>query len=132
MFDKEISVCVPVKNEESTISQTLDSVVNNGFEGKMEVLVCVNGSTDNTMNLVRDYSKMDGRVQVFESEPGKANAWNKLMDEVTNDTVFFIDGDVLIKKGSFKAMYDELKNSKKIAIAASRYKDFSSLIELHW
>ena len=53
-----ISVIIPVYNVEKYLNQCLDSVCNQSFKN-LEI-ICVNdGSTDNSLEILKDYSKND-------------------------------------------------------------------------
>lgn len=133
MPNEKISVCIPARNEQATIQQTLDSVVNNGWNGGLSVFVCVNGSSDYTFDLANAYSLREpskrnyADIEVFESTPGKANAWNELVKRADSDVVVFCDGDVKVKEGSLNAIYDKLRSSHFAAVGGFSYKLFSNL-----
>ena len=65
MDDKiKVSVIIPVYNAEKFLGECLDSVLNQTLHD-IEV-ICVNdGSTDNSLKLLREYESMDNRVIVL-------------------------------------------------------------------
>lgn len=88
MLIKHISVVIIVKNSESTIKRTLDSLVS--FE---EVLVYDNGSTDNTMQIAKKFSNVNliqGEFKGFGWTKNKAASYSK------NDWVMIIDSDEVV------------------------------------
>jgi glycosyltransferase involved in cell wall biosynthesis len=99
------SVGIPVRNEENGIKQTLECILNQTISPS-EIHVCVNGSNDNTINIVSDMAKCEKKINILTSEPGKANAWNTIMKECNNNYVMFCDGDVII---NFEAAENILK-----------------------
>jgi glycosyltransferase involved in cell wall biosynthesis len=50
-----LSIILPVLNEEKNISNCLDSVVNQNYAGKMEVLIIDGMSSDGSRNIVKKY-----------------------------------------------------------------------------
>lgn len=50
-----ISVIIPAYNCADTISKALNSVKNQTYEGRVEIIVVNDGSTDNTSEVVKDY-----------------------------------------------------------------------------
>ncbi|WKN48585.1 glycosyltransferase [Nocardioides sp. Arc9.136] len=60
----EVSVVVPVRNEERTIDECLRSVLAQDF-GDLEVVVVDNGSTDATPAMLRAWTEADPRVRVL-------------------------------------------------------------------
>lgn len=110
MVTTALSVCIPARNEANTIASTVNSALNQNFSGELEVLVCANICTDNTENIVETLAERHKNVRLLRSEPGKPNAWNKLVDEASYDTLVFLDGDIIVKQGSFNA-FQEVYNS---------------------
>lgn len=50
-----LTICIPVYNNEKTIGQTIESILNQTYEN-FEVLVSDNGSTDGTLNVVNSFN----------------------------------------------------------------------------
>ena len=52
----EISVIIPIYNEEKYIKSCLDSITNSDFDkNKMEVFLIDGGSTDKTLEIINSY-----------------------------------------------------------------------------
>ena len=68
-----VSVIIPLYNRENTIQRAVDSVLNQTYSN-IEVLVVDDGSTDNSVEMLKKYHN-DNRVKIFcqESNQG-ANA----------------------------------------------------------
>ena len=71
-----ISVIVPVYNVEKYLEQCLDSIINQNL--KDIEIICVNdGSTDNSLRILENFSSKDNRVKIFSKENGgQASARN--------------------------------------------------------
>jgi glycosyltransferase involved in cell wall biosynthesis len=59
-----ISFGLPVCNEKDAIRRCLDSILRQDFFD-LEVVVCDNGSTDGTREILKSYASRDPRVRVF-------------------------------------------------------------------
>jgi glycosyltransferase involved in cell wall biosynthesis len=56
MINPSISIIIPCRNEETYISECLESIISNNYpKEKIEVFVIDGLSTDNTINIVQDY-----------------------------------------------------------------------------
>ena len=59
-----LSIIVPIYNVENYLRQCLDSVVNQTL--KDIEIICINdGSTDNSLKILKEYSKKDSRITVI-------------------------------------------------------------------
>ena len=67
--DDLVSVLIPARNEEAFIGACLDSVLAQDASN-LQVLVVDGGSDDRTVEVVREYSARDGRVELLSLPPG--------------------------------------------------------------
>ncbi len=123
-----ITIGVPVRNESFTISTTLDSVLRQNRQLELEVIVCANACTDNgaTERIVSEIAADDRRVKLINSEPGKPNAWNKIIDTAKYNDILFIDGDVVVGNGSVHTIIDFMNKGKYIAASSKMKKILKS------
>jgi glycosyltransferase involved in cell wall biosynthesis len=59
-----VSICIPNYNYEQFISETIDSVINQTYKN-IEIIICDNCSTDNSLNIIKRYK--DPRIKVYTS-----------------------------------------------------------------
>ena len=96
-----LSVLIPVRNEEKNIGNLLGSLASLPY-GKAEIIVCDDGSTDNTADVVQACSKVDPRVRYVQAKElppgwtGKNHACHILAGEASNDYLLFLDADVTV------------------------------------
>jgi glycosyltransferase involved in cell wall biosynthesis len=93
-LEKLISICIPAHDEEQNISKILDYALSQKETPIGEILVGINGCTDNTQAVVEKYAQIDSQVKVFISGIGKPNAWNTLFKNSIHNTLVFFDADV--------------------------------------
>ena len=65
----EISVIIPVYNTARFLSACLDSVLDQTF-ADTEIICVDDGSTDDSLQILRRYEKRDGRVKVLTQRNG--------------------------------------------------------------
>jgi glycosyltransferase involved in cell wall biosynthesis len=89
----KISVIIPVYNVEKYLSQCLDSVINQTF--KDFECICVNdGSTDNSLTILQEYSNKDNRIKIInQKNSGSSIARNKALRQSIGQYIAFIDSD---------------------------------------
>ncbi|WP_188149830.1 glycosyltransferase family 2 protein [Teredinibacter waterburyi] len=95
---KLLSLLVPMYNESSVIPIFFETVTEVLTTLKLDYeIVCVNdGSTDNTLQLLLEYSSNDPRIKVvsFSRNFGKEPAMTAALDYATGDAMIPIDADL--------------------------------------
>ena len=67
MNKPKISVIIPVYNVEKYLAECLDSVANQTL--KDIEIICVNdGSTDNSLLILKEYASKDSRIKIIDKE----------------------------------------------------------------
>lgn len=62
-----VCICIPNYNNEKTISETLDSIVNQTYQNII-IKIFDNASTDNSVDILREYEKKYENIKVFENK----------------------------------------------------------------
>jgi len=99
MKEPVVTVIVPAYNAERTIGNAIQSICRE-FEQTMpyEILVVENGSTDGTVNKVRQSNCK--YIKLLHSEKGVSNARNCGIDNATGKWIMFVDADDELVVGS--------------------------------
>lgn len=117
MIDEKISIIVPVYNVEKYIPTCLDSIINQTHKN-LEI-ICVNdGSTDNSLIILRRYAEADNRVNVINKEnEGVSKARNVALEKATGEYILFVDGDDWIELDTVEsALQSALQNDADIVM----------------
>lgn len=89
----EISVIIPVYNQEEYVGACMDSLLDQSFED-FEVLAVNDGSTDASASILEGYEQRDGRVQLIDqNNSGVSVARNNGLSHAKGEWVCFIDPD---------------------------------------
>lgn len=89
----KISVIIPVYNAEQYLKQCMESVLGQTLK-EIEIICIDDGSTDNSLNILREYQKKDNRIIIFSQEnQGAAVARNKGLELAKGIYVAFMDPD---------------------------------------
>ena len=62
-----VSIVIPVYNVEKYLKQCLESVVNQTLD-KIEVICINDGSTDNSLNILKEYEKRYNNIIIIDQE----------------------------------------------------------------
>lgn len=91
---KLVSVIIPTFNSSSFIQATLESVINQTYRN-LEILITDDASTDNTLQILENYQKLDKRIKVFKinKNSGAGIARNHSIKFSTGEFIAFCDSD---------------------------------------
>ena len=88
-----ISLIVPVYNVAEFLPACIESVLAQTFRD-FELILIDDGSTDNSLQVLREYEKKDARIRVIEQEnAGVSAARNAGLDAARGDYIGFVDSD---------------------------------------
>lgn len=88
---KKISVIIPTYNAERFLKNTLDSVVSQKGNFRLEIIVCDDGSTDNTLKIAELYNCKILTTTINSGGPNKGR--NLGISNATGDYIAFLDQD---------------------------------------
>lgn len=114
-----ITVVIPVRNRESIVLRTLDSLASQTRKPESIVLVD-NGSTDSTLRVLEEFAtRHPGLVKVVsEPTPGAAEARNRGLAEVRTPYVLFFDSDDYMPPRHIEQITDGLLRAGQPEIGA--------------
>ena len=106
----KVSIIVPIYNTEKYIEKCLNSLVNQTLRD-IEI-ICVNdGSTDNSMIIVRKFANKDSRIKIIEQQNKKQGAArNAGMRIATGEYIGFVDSDDWVDWDFYEKLYNTAKN----------------------
>lgn len=89
-----ISVIIPNHNCESYIGRAIDSIIGQTV-GNLELLICDDGSDDNSVAVIKEWQKIDGRIKLLVNErnEGHIYTYNRLFGEAAGDYIMIQDAD---------------------------------------
>lgn len=111
-----ISIIIPTYNREDLIQETLDSILAQS-ETNWECLLIDDGSTDQTWNVLQNYSSRDKRFKIFQrqdfNKPKGANACRNIgIEKSSGDFILFLDSDDLLGFNFLSSVKDKITNTK--------------------
>ena len=104
-----VSLIVPVYNAEPYLPACLDSVLSQTF-ADYEVLMVDDGSTDQSLSVMRDYASRDSRFHAILSDrhQGPGDARNLGLQHAQGQYVAFVDADDVLEPQYLEALTDGL------------------------
>lgn len=104
-----VSVLIPVRNEEKNIPNLLNSLLLQDYQN-IEILVLDDNSTDNTYQVIHDYSIKYNNIVTIKGKPlpdgwlGKNWACHQLSNFAKGDLYMFVDSDVFLKSSAISSL----------------------------
>lgn len=112
-----ISVIIPVYNTDKYLKECLDSILNQTLK-EIEVICIDDKSTDNSLNILEEYSKKDSRIKIIKNKEntGQAVARNIGLKEVKGEYISFIDSDDKIDLDTYEKLYNFSKGKQDVIL----------------
>ena len=108
----EVSVIIPVYNSAAHIAQALDSVLSQDISA-IEVICIDDGSTDDSLHILQQYSEKDKRVRVYTQKNQYAGvARNRGLQEASGEYIAFLDADDFFLPGALSALLKQARQYK--------------------
>ena len=108
MISEKIDVCIPTWNSEPTLARCLESILR---EIPVNQIRIIDGfSSDDTVKIAKRYGAL-----ISQKKCGLGKARQFLIEAVTTKYFAFIDSDVILRKGWFKAVSEKIRSDNRIA-----------------
>ena len=105
-----ISIIIPVYNTEKYLRECMDSVVNQAYK-ELEIICINDGSTDKSLEILKEYRDKDDRIKIINTaNKGASFARNLGIQESNGEFIVFIDSDDCINLDFCK---NSLENQRK-------------------
>ena len=118
----EILVFVPTYNSEKYLRQCLDSVLQQTFQD-WQCVISDDASTDKSVEIAREYEKIDSRFKVLthEKNVGAANNWNRAKENNNSFATKILCADDYLLKDALKEQLDILQRNQTAIVFSERY-----------
>ncbi len=114
----KVSILVPCYNVEKYLPQCLDSIVNQTLKD-IEIIAINDGSTDSTLDIIKQYAKKDKRFVIIDKKnEGYGKSMNRGLDAATGEYIGIVESDDWVEPDAFETLYNMAKlNDADIAKA---------------
>lgn len=107
-----VSILVPIYNVEEYLTECLTSIINQTL--KNIEIICINdGSTDNSLNIIKSFMKNDSRIKLInKSNSGYGDSMNQGLSQTYGKYVGIVESDDIADLKMFEELYSlAIKNS---------------------
>lgn len=120
-----ISIVMPVKNTSLFLEECLNSILNQTYT-HWELLAVNDHSTDNSFDILHNYSEKDNRIKVFDNDgKGIIDALSLAYKKSSGELITRMDSDDIMQLQKLELMHADLKQNGKGNIALGLVKYFS-------
>lgn len=122
----KVSIIVPVYNVEIYLRECMESIVNQSLR-EIEI-VCVNdGSTDGSLDILKEYQKKDERIKVIDQEnAGYGKAMNVGISHAVGEYIGIVEPDDFVELNMYEVLYKKAK-SKDLDFIKADFHRFTTL-----
>lgn len=122
-----LSYIIPVYNSEIYLERCVKSCMNQGLEeNEYEILLCNDGSTDNSLAIAKDFSQKYSCVKVYsQKNAGAGMARNLGLRHAQGEYVMFVDSDDYLNAIDFNYFF-HIAESKNLDLLRFAFKMYDS------
>ena len=119
----KVSVLVPIYNVEEFLPECLDSLVNQTLRD-IEIICINDGSTDNSLNIIKKYASKDNRIKIIDKKnTGYGDSMNQGLKKAMGEYVGIVESDDFIERDAFEIMYN-LAKKKNVEVVKSNFYEY--------
>ena len=121
----KVSILVPCYNVEKYLKQCLDSIVNQTLQD-IEIICINDGSTDSTLDIIKQYAKNDDRFVVIDKQnEGYGKSMNRGLDAATGEYVGIVESDDWVDTDMFEKLV-KLADKNKVDVVKSNFYEYTT------
>ncbi|MBU5268069.1 glycosyltransferase family 2 protein [Virgibacillus proomii] len=110
-MNSKVSIIIPVYNAADFLENCLNSVVNQSYRS-LEVIVINDGSTDNSVSIIKRFIESDSRFSLYDqSNQGLGHTRNRGISISQGKYLFFLDADDEIPKNAICTLVQSLEKT---------------------
>ncbi|WP_020589359.1 glycosyltransferase family 2 protein [Desulfobacter curvatus] len=117
----KVSILIPIYNAEAYLKECIQSVVTQTLED-IEIICINDGSTDNSAQIVKMFSKRDKRIKLINKEnSGYGHTMNVGLSAATGEYIGIVESDDFASKDMFEALYGIAHEKNLDAVGSDCY-----------
>ena len=122
---QKISVIMPIYNAEKYLREALDSVTAQTFS-EIEILCINDGSTDASLEIIKEYADKDPRIKIIDkSNSGYGATVNRGIDEAGGEFIAIFEPDDILEKNIYEILYKEALENNLDVVKCNFYNYWS-------
>ena len=125
MERSKVTIIVPIYNVEKYVSKCLDSLINQTMD-EIEVFAIIDGSPDNSIDIVKKYASMDSRIKCFDKENGGyGSVLEYALDKIETEYFLICDPDDWLEINAVETLYKVAIETNADIVVGDKYLVYS-------
>lgn len=121
----KVSILVPCYNVQKYVAQCLDSLVNQTLKD-IEIIAINDGSTDNTLQILRDYAARDARITIIDKpNEGYGKSMNRGLKKARGQYIGIVESDDWAEPDMFEVLYNTAVQNQ-VQVVKSAFYNYAS------
>lgn len=128
-----VSILMPLYNTETFIGEAIDSILNETYP-HFELLICNDGSTDNSLEIAEKYAKKDSRVKLFNhtKNSGRVSKVIKFLEkQATGKYQIVSDSDDIVHPNRLQILVDAIESNPQASMVYGKVEAVSADLKTH-
>lgn len=121
-MNPEVTIGVVVRNNASTISEAIESIIEQDFQHELLELIVVDGSSsDETLSIIETSLENSLiRSRVFNENKGLGYARQIVVDNAVGEYIVWVDGDMVISRDYVSKLFEFMERHPEVGIAKGK------------
>lgn len=122
-----VSIIMSVYNGENYLAESIDSILNQSYKN-FEFIITDDGSKDNSLSILKEYSKKDSRIKLIVNANNKGLIYslNNMLNLSTGKYIARMDADDISLKNRIEKQVKFMEKNEKVSIVGSFYQAFKN------
>lgn len=123
----KISIGLPIYNGEKFLRKRIENLLSQTFTD-FELIISDNASTDNSINICKEYMKKDSRIKLYEQDHniGQFNNYNFVLEKSSGKYFAWIAADDLLLPKFLEKNLHILETNKNVVTSISKIRMFGN------
>lgn len=108
----KVSIIIPVHNVEEYLHESIGCIINQTLK-EIEIILIDDGSTDQSLSIIKEYARKDGRIRVLQNggNLGAGESRNRGLEIANGEYLLFLDSDDIFEPELVESIYNVCKKN---------------------